>query len=122
MRVCKHLHIQVLSVVLIMASSGAIGAQTSMPTLPDPASIRNPSLPGERTERDPFREKTERAREQARNLDRQRRMVFEANRLLLLVAEVKESVARTGTPSPEDTKKLEEIQKLARSVKMRMAN
>jgi len=49
-------------------------------------------------------------------------MVFEANRLLLLVAEVKESVARTGTISPEDTKKLEEIQKLARSVKMRMAN
>ena len=120
MRMHKHLHGQMLSLVLIVASSGAIRAQNNVPAPPSTGSLGTPSLPGERTERDPFREKTERAREQARNLDRQRRMVFEANRLLLLVAEVKESVAKTGTISPEDTKKLEEIQKLARSVKMRM--
>ena len=122
MRVREHLHSQVLLMVLTMASCGVVRSQTSMPNPPNPGSVGPPSLSGERTDRDPFREKTERAREQARNLDRQRRMVFEANRLLLLVAEVKESVARTGTLSPEDTKKLEEIQKLARSVKLRMVN
>ena len=118
MRVYEHLRSRTLLTALIVASFGTISAQTSIPNLPNTGG----PLTGGRTERDPFREKTEKDRELARNVDRQRRMVFEANRLLLLVSEVKESVARTGTLSPEDTKKLEEIQKLARSVKMRMLN
>jgi len=110
------------AIVLLGLLEARSGAQSSSsPTMPP---SRMPDMTSEtrggRVERDPFREKQEKDREKLRNVERQKRMVVEAERLLLLASELKATAAKTGELSEVDTKKLEEIEKLARSVKTRM--
>ncbi len=59
---------------------------------------------------------------QKRNDERQRRIVSDTQRLLTLTSQLKAEVAATGaeTMSPEMLKQMEEIEKLAKSVKEKM--
>jgi hypothetical protein len=59
---------------------------------------------------------------QKRNDERQRRLVSDTQKLLALTAQLKAEVASTGaeTMSPEMLKQMEEIEKLAKSVKDKM--
>jgi len=59
---------------------------------------------------------------QKRNDERQRRLVIDTQRLLVLTGQLKTEVATTGaeTMSPEMLKQMEEIEKLAKSVKDKM--
>jgi hypothetical protein len=63
-------------------------------------------------------------RVRALNIERQKQMVAEANKLLKLAQELNDEVAasNTGTLTPEQLHKIAEIEKLARSVKERMAS
>jgi hypothetical protein len=56
------------------------------------------------------------------NIERQKKMVADTDRLLKLAQELNEAVAasNTGTLTPEQLHKIAEIEKLARSVKERM--
>jgi hypothetical protein len=58
-------------------------------------------------------------REAARKLERKKRMVDTANRLLELTQQLHAQVER-GVSTPEDAKRLDDIAKLARSVKDQM--
>ena len=58
----------------------------------------------------------------ALNVERQKQMVADTNKLLKLARELKEEVASNGgTLAPEQLRKVAEIEKLARSVKERMS-
>jgi hypothetical protein len=59
---------------------------------------------------------------QKRNDDRQRRIVSDTQRLLMLTSQLKAEVASSGaeTMSPAMLKQMEEIEKLAKSVKDKM--
>jgi hypothetical protein len=57
----------------------------------------------------------------SRNSERQKRLVADTNRLLALIADLKRQIEQGGDGQSVDvTKKAEEIEKLARSVKDRM--
>ena len=60
----------------------------------------------------------------ALNIERQKQLVADTNKLLKLAKELNEEVAasNTGTLTPEQLRKVAEIEKLARSVKERMAD
>lgn len=60
-------------------------------------------------------------REEARKLDRKKRMVDSANRLLLLSQQLQADL-KGREFTPDDQKKLDEIAKLARQVKDQMRN
>lgn len=62
-----------------------------------------------------------RRREEARKLDRKKRMVDSANRLLVLSQQLQTDL-KGREATPEDQKKLDEIAKLARQVKDQMRN
>ncbi len=92
------------------------GSQT--PTvLEGNAQDHRPSLPGD-DERDDSRLQEQARR--GRNLMRQQRMVDDANRLLALATQIREQIARHGEVTAEDQRRLQEIERLARSVKDRM--
>lgn len=59
----------------------------------------------------------------ARNADRQRSLVSDTNKLLLLVNELNAEIARanTGSLTPEQLRKVAEIEKLAHNVKEKMS-
>lgn len=58
------------------------------------------------------------------NTERQRRLVGDTERLLMLTNQLKASIASSGTESltPEMLRQMDEIEKLARSVKNKMRN
>ncbi len=60
-------------------------------------------------------------REAARKLERKKRMVDSANRLLALTQQLRVELA-TREATPEDAKRLDEIARLARTVKDQMRN
>ncbi|MEK6396639.1 MAG: hypothetical protein V4734_01005 [Terriglobus sp.] len=60
-------------------------------------------------------------REEARKLDRKKRMVDSANRLLVLSQQLQADL-KGREATPEDQRKLDEIAKLARQVKDQMRN
>jgi len=62
-----------------------------------------------------------RRREEARKLDRKKRMVDSANRLLVLSQQLQADL-KGREATPEDQRKLDEIAKLARQVKDQMRN
>ena len=66
---------------------------------------------------DPVREYS---RQRAREAERQRRIVDDANRLMKLTAQYRGDVERHGTVTADDEKLLLQIEKLAREVKDRM--
>lgn len=61
-------------------------------------------------------------RQLALNIERQKRMVADTNKLLKMARELNDEVAASnaGTLTPEQLHKIAEIEKLARSVKERM--
>lgn len=59
-------------------------------------------------------------RNHARETERQKRMVDDANRLVVLAARYRASISEHGSATVEDTRLLLEMEKLARSVKDRM--
>jgi hypothetical protein len=58
------------------------------------------------------------------NTERQKRLVSDTDRLLTLTSQLQASIASSGgeTPTPEMLRKMDEIEKLARSVKNKMRN
>lgn len=86
----------------------------------------NPGLPrpglSRGDEDDPFRNNPglRERMEKSRALDRQRRMVDDANRLVGLTAQYQKALEAHGTPTGDDQKLLAQIEKLARDVKDRM--
>ncbi len=56
----------------------------------------------------------------ARETERQKRMVDDANRLVVLAARYRAGVSEHGSPTAEDARLLQDMEKLARSVKDRM--
>ena len=65
-------------------------------------------------------QRLEDSRTRAREADRQKRMVEDANRLVTLAARYRASVSEHGSPTTEDARLLVDMEKLARSVKERM--
>jgi hypothetical protein len=62
--------------------------------------------------------------EKVRQTDRQKKMIADTNRLLMLAAQLKSDTNKaTGDATPADTvRRAEEIEKLARNIKERMKN
>lgn len=121
-----------LHVVLGLAFAGAMvlegapiaGAQITpgVPTL-------KTGLPGDADHSrdqppDPMQELMENKNKLQRNDDRQRRLVSDTDRLLLLANQLKSEVAASGseTMTPLMLHQMDEIEKLARSVKEKMRN
>lgn len=59
-----------------------------------------------------------------RNDERQRRIISDTQRLLMLATQLKAEVASSGTqtPTPDMLRQMDEIEKLAKSVKDKMRN
>jgi len=104
-----------LSFILLTGGSWAQGR--------DPLAIggQDPQF-GREKPKDPLEEKIEHQREKAMNKDRQTNLQKDADRLLKLATELKESVEKSNehTLSLDVIKKAEEIEKLAKSVKEKM--
>jgi hypothetical protein len=98
----------------ILPPPGQSGRQ--IPGLPPPPGRPNSADP---EPIDPHRAEQQ---EKARNMDRQKRLVADTEKLLALATDLKQQVDKTtkDTMSVDVIKKAEEIEKLARSVKERM--
>lgn len=96
--------------------SGQTGPSTTAPHLP--GSVGNPMGPGSDTGDSPFSDTTR----QRRNDDRQRRIVSDTQRLVALANQLKTEIALSGAESmtPEMLRQMDEIEKLAKSVKDKM--
>lgn len=110
------------AVLLIAGSLG--GSQISdtgqipqVPTIQPRPPFGEPSNPG-----DPMERQRQEKMEKARNLDRQKQLEKDTDKLLALAKELKEEVGKSNadTLSVDVVKKAAEIEKLAKSVKDRM--
>jgi hypothetical protein len=90
-----------------------------MPTMqpPGPPGFGEPPNPG-----DPMERQRQEKMEKARNVDRQKQLERDTDKLLSLAKELKEDVGKSNadTLSVDVVKKAAEIEKLAKSVKDRM--
>lgn len=109
-------------VVLFLSLHGGVYSQSTRNNYPAPSQTAPPGA-----NHDPFGddraaidEKLQHSRERAREADRQKRMVDDANRLLALALQYRTQVQKHGSATPEDERLLAEMEKLARSVKDRM--
>lgn len=94
--------------------------QQQMPTIPSPAAppgFGEPPNPA-----DPMLRQQQERMEKARNVDRQKQLERDTDKLLALAKELKEEVNKSNknTLSVDVVKKAAEIEKLAKSVKDRM--
>ncbi len=108
------------------AQFGGQAGVGGQPTVPGPASAANPGLPNVRTREGLDPDKTDNpllaAQQRSRNTERQRRIEADTARLLELATELKEQLAK-GDPTvtaAERAKELDEIARLAKSVRERM--
>jgi hypothetical protein len=108
----------------------AVPAAAQMPVGLDPTQARttispsgHPGLPGDGPA-DPLETMMAEKTRLARNVDRQRRLESDTQRLLTLANDLKTEVASSGTETltPVMLRQMDEIEKLARSVKERMRN
>lgn len=111
-----------LLALLFLGFHGVVSAQSTRNSYPAPSQTAPPGANS-----DPFRdehtaidEKLQHSRERAREVDRQKRMVDDANRLLALALQFQTQVQKHGSATPEDERLLADMEKLARSVKDRM--
>ncbi len=108
-----------IALLLGLPAGAQRGGSPSLPTLPSGAPV------GTREDYDiPNHDAVEEARRmQALNEARQKGMVSDANKLLKLVTELNEEIARSdsGTLTPEQIRKLARIEKLAHSVSEKMS-
>ncbi|MFN2975906.1 hypothetical protein [Terriglobus aquaticus] len=101
------------SLVCVPAMRAQVDARPPAGSLPHPDASE---------ENDPFRNNPElRERlQKGRATERQRRIVDDANRLVVLTAQYRTALAAHGTATADDQKLLIQIEKLAREVKDRM--
>jgi hypothetical protein len=118
-----------VGVVLLMGVAVGLGVgqmsrQSSSPT--SPGSVRvNPGMPpidGRNPETDPLAPRMEEQQARSRNSERQKKLMADTDKLLLLATDLKQQVDKTNKDvlSVDVVKKAEEIEKLAKSVKERM--
>ncbi len=98
--------------------SGQTGTSAASPASHLPGSGGNPMGPGLDVGDSPFADTTR----QRRNDDRQRRIVSDTQRLVALANQLKTEIALSGAESmtPEMLHQMDEIEKLAKSVKDKM--
>jgi hypothetical protein len=114
--------------VLLVAGSSAGSQTTDTGQLQQPPSVQTPpfgtSPPfGESPNSgDPMQRQRQEKMEKARNVDRQKQLEKDTDKLLSLAKELKEDVGKSNadTLSVDVVKKAAEIEKLAKSVKDRM--
>lgn len=89
---------------------------------PTPGSGNSPLGRNDPMSPDPLNNRMEQQQIRSRNSDRQKRLVSDTDRLVILVKQLKEEVETPDKPlEPNDVqKRAEEIEKLAKSVKDRM--
>jgi hypothetical protein len=94
--------------------------QQQMPTIPSPAAP--PGFGEPPTPPDPMLRQQQQRMEKARNVDRQKQLEQDTDKLLALAKALKEEVSKSNkdTLSVDVVKKAAEIEKLAKSVKDRM--
>jgi nitric oxide reductase activation protein len=113
----------VVGVIFLMVFPGSL-SRSEMEQQGQP--MQNPGLnpPGRSPngENDPMPRRIEEKQEQARNSERQKRLVADTDKLLALATDLKAQVDKTNkdTLSMDVIKKADEIEKLAHSVKERM--
>ena len=100
-------------------SATQLQQQQQLPTIPSPSSpgFGEPPNPA-----DPMQRQQQQRMEKARNVDRQKQLEQDTDKLLALAKELKEEVSKSNkdTLSIDVVKKAAEIEKLAKSVKDRM--
>jgi hypothetical protein len=103
---------------VFLLGSATVYAQYSPPV---PERSQAPDIFNRHADKDPFEPSAQqRVRlQQARKIDRKKHMVDDAARLVQLCGQLRGDVA-AGNPWPADDKRLDEIARLARSVKERM--
>jgi len=122
----KTLGVVVVGLVLLAGIPGSVsGGQTQAPGT---HSVQVPGLSQPKTgaldpdEPDPMAPHREQKQAEMRNVDRQKRLVADTDKLLELATDLKEQVGKStkDTLSVDVIKKADEIEKLAHSVKERM--
>ena len=119
----RMLRVVVVGAVLSVGLSIGSGAQMSQPFPPQQPPPPRPGVglpplgPAE-----PLPPQIQEQQERSRNNDRQKRLVADTDKLLLLATQLKQDVDKTNKDvmSVDVIKKAEEIEKLAHSVKERM--
>jgi hypothetical protein len=122
------LRVAMIGVTLATACSGRLSGGQMFPTQPTPQNGRQiPGLPptgrnGNPAEPDPMDPHRADQQEKLRNNDRQKRLVADTDKLLVLATDLKAQVDKStkDTLSVDVIKKADEIEKLAHSVKERM--
>jgi hypothetical protein len=97
--------------------SAAQVQQQQMPAIPSPPGFGEPPNPADAMQR-----QQQQRMEKARNVDRQKQLEQDTDKLLALAKELKEEVGKSNadTLSVDVVKKAAQIEKLAKSVKDRM--
>ena len=115
------LRTMVAGVALLGASVGQVSGGEQM-TQSAPQQPAYPTLGRGPADDNPFTPDLARKQEQARNNERQKRLVADTDKLLALATELKQDVDKTNKDvlSVDVIKKAEEIEKLAHNVKERM--
>ncbi len=109
-----------------LAQFGGQAGAGGQPTVPGPASAGTPGFPNVRTKEGLDPDKTDSpliaAQQRSRNTERQRRIEADTARLVELATELKEQLAKgdSGVSAAERAKELDEIARLAKSVRDRM--
>jgi hypothetical protein len=119
------LRVAMVGVALVMTGSLRVSGGQMFPTQPV-TTRQNPGLPKPGDPMDPESNPLDphRAERQAKlqNVDRQKRLIADTDKLLALATDLKQQVDKTtkDTMSVDVIKKADEIEKLAHSVKERM--
>ena len=117
--------LRVVGMVLLMGATGVICEGQMAGIASQPAQL-NPPVPPSTRGRPNLEEaispETLDRQEQARNLERQRRLVADTDKLLLLATDLKSQVTKANNNplQPDEARKAEEIEKLAKSVRDHM--
>jgi hypothetical protein len=114
--------------VLLVAGSSAVsqatdtGQMQQAPTMQTPPFGTSPPFGESPNGSDPMQRQRQEKMEKARNVDRQKQLEKDTDKLLSLAKELKEEVGKSNadTLSVDVVKKAAEIEKLAKSVKDRM--
>ena len=106
---------------LLLILAGGAGVSQQVGGRPSPTDPSRPLGEPSRNE-DPFAGKVAEQQARNRNVDRQKRLVADTDKLLSLATELKQDVDKSdkNTLSVDVVKKADEIEKLARSVKEKM--
>ena len=124
----KLLRIMIVGLVLMILGSVNVSRGQMLPQQPvmQPGARQLPGMPSQGRsnpdDADPMAPRREEQQAQLRNIDRQKRLVADTDKLLALATDLKAQVDKStkDTMSVDVIKKADEIEKLAHSVKERM--